>query len=548
MSTTTAAKPKTAIPTGPSLVLFGSADAGKSSLLGAFVQAAESQAGELKGKLQDDSGGLTSLRKAAYADKIPDTTQELTAYPIHFTPAAVPSRPWQAVLYDCSGSVADLYLEGKRPLDDKHPLSQTLLLADTVLLLVDASATPEQLEEHFQEFTKFLHLLEEARGKQADLAGLPVYLVLTKCDLLIETKDTFSQWVQRIEEGKRRIGEKFSEFIAAAPHGPRFGTVRLHLWATAVKRPALADRPAKSHEPYSVAELLRLALESASTFHQRRHRADGRMNLTAAGMSALITFLLLLTGVLVLMQPNEALVKLEDQVRTALPSLAPTSSDLLRGSQDSLDSRLKLLTAIKEHPGFTSLALNLRDAVDQQQGEIASYLQALRDSQAALKLPHLAKNEDELKQFEKLASSFTLPKKHADAWADTRLGKRLKQTQAEYASLQAEATAEEAWIRARIEECRQLTLSGNKLFEKLVTGAKQSPDEADQWFDAVRRHHQLTSRKQPEEPLPGVSRLANEDLRRFQRVQSALDDWRSAKLQLSRVYDNVSLNLKKLSG
>jgi GTP-binding protein EngB required for normal cell division len=548
MPTPTATMPKIATPTGPSLILFGSADSGKSSLLGALVQAAESQGGELKGKLQDDTGGLASLQKAAYADKMPDTTQELTAYPVHFTPTLAPSRPWQAVLYDCSGVAADLYLEGKRPLGDPHPLSQTLLVADTVLLVVAAGLDGDELEKPFQEFTKFLHLLEEARGKQADLAGLPVYLVLTKCDKLAEANDTTSVWIQKIEEAKRRIGEKFRDFISAWPHGPRFGTVRMRVWATAVKRPALGDRPAKSLEPYGVAELFRQALESAATFHQRRHRADGRMNLTAAGMSALITFLLLLSGVLMLMQPNEELVKLEDQVRTALPSLAPTSIDLLRGSQDSLDSRLKLLTAIKEHPGFHDLALNLRDAVDRQQEEIASYSKSLRDSQNEIKLPHLAKNEEELKQFEKQATSFVLPKKYADAWSDTRLGKRLRQTKSEYASLHAAATAEEAWIRANIEECRQLTLAGNKLFEKLVTGAKVNADETDQWFDAIRRHLQLTSRKPPEEPIPGVSRLMNEDLRRFQRVQAALEDWRSAKLQLGRVYDNVNLNLKKLSG
>ena len=548
MSTTTAATPRTATPIGPSLILFGSADSGKSSLLGALVQAAHSQGGELKGALKDDTGGLATLQKAAYADKIPDTTQELTAYPIHFTPTAAPTRPWQAVLYDCSGVAADLYLEGKRPLGDEHPLSQALLLADSVLLLVDSSTSATELEEQFQEFTKFLHLLEEARGQQADLAGLPVYLVLTKCDLLAKPKDTFSQWMQRIEEGKRRIGEKFQDFIAASPHGPRFGTVRLHLWATAVKRPQLGDRPAKALEPFGVAELFRLALESAATFHQRRHRADGRMNLTAAGMSALITFLLLLSGVLALMQPNEELVKLEDQVRTSLPSLAPTSTDLLRGSQDSLDSRLKLLTAIKEHPGFHDLALNLRDAVDKQQDEIASYLQSLRDSQSAIKLPHLAKNEEELKQFEKQSTSFALPKPYADAWNDTRLVKRLKQTQAEYASLRSAASTEETWIRAHIKECKQLTQAGNKLHDKFLMGAKLSPSEADQWFDAIRQHLQLTSRAPAEEPLPGVSRMANEDLRRFQRVQSALDDWRSAKLELSRVYDNVSLYMKKLSG
>ena len=35
--------------------------------------------------------------------------------------------------------------------------------------------------------------------------------------------------------------------------------VHVHLWATAVKRPALAESPAKPREPYGVAELFRQA-------------------------------------------------------------------------------------------------------------------------------------------------------------------------------------------------------------------------------------------------------------------------------------------------
>ena len=49
-----------------------------------------------------------------------------------------------------------------------------------------------------------------------------------------------------------------------------FGRIDLHLMATAVKRPALADATARPREPFGVAELFRHSLLSAKDFRDRR--------------------------------------------------------------------------------------------------------------------------------------------------------------------------------------------------------------------------------------------------------------------------------------
>src|SRR5262249_59500490 len=143
---------------------------------------------------------------------------------------------------------------------------------------------------------QFLHLLEQSRGQRSDIAGLPVYLVLTKCDLLAQKADTAVAWMDRIEERKRQVDKRFKAFLAreagVSPRG--FGRVDLHLWATAVKRPALGDAPARPREPYGVAELFRQCLESARQFHQRRAHAGQRLTwmvgTAIAGLVAILLF------------------------------------------------------------------------------------------------------------------------------------------------------------------------------------------------------------------------------------------------------------------
>ena len=62
----------------------------------------------------------------------------------------------------------------------------------------------------------FLRLLEATRGNRTDIAGLPVYLVLTKCDLLMKPGDGVDAWLERIEECKGQVYQRFKEFLASS--------------------------------------------------------------------------------------------------------------------------------------------------------------------------------------------------------------------------------------------------------------------------------------------------------------------------------------------
>ena len=55
--------------------------------------------------------------------------------------------------------------------------------------------------------------------------------------------------------------------------------------------------------------------------------------------------------------------------------------------------------------------------------------------QEKVKKPYQARDSEEFDRFEKQAKAFKLPPEYAGPWQDTRLAKRLKETQAEYGYL-----------------------------------------------------------------------------------------------------------------
>src|SRR4029079_2543821 len=110
-------------PSALRIVLFGMPDAGKSSLLGALAQAAQTQQNVLNGLLIDKSKRLAELQRRLYDDKPQETLEEVAPYPITVEP--LPARGQEAerasveaVLYDCNGHVANELLGRRKTLGD----------------------------------------------------------------------------------------------------------------------------------------------------------------------------------------------------------------------------------------------------------------------------------------------------------------------------------------------------------------------------------------------------------------------------------------------
>ena len=108
-------------------------------------------------------------------------------------------RRIEVVFIDCDGRVANDLLVRREAVDPNSPqgtLTHEVLQADTLVLVIDASAPAAQVEADFTEFGRFLRVLEQGRGQRTEVGGLPIFLVLTKCDLLAQVDDKALDWIR----------------------------------------------------------------------------------------------------------------------------------------------------------------------------------------------------------------------------------------------------------------------------------------------------------------------------------------------------------------
>ena len=106
--------------------------------------------------------------------------------------------------------------------------------------------------------------MEQRRGDRTDVGGLPVFLVLTKCDRLARPGETTADWLEHIEQRKREVGRplpRLPESAAAPRTSRRASAVSI---CTSGRRPCAGRRwpapPPMPNDPYGVAELFRQCL------------------------------------------------------------------------------------------------------------------------------------------------------------------------------------------------------------------------------------------------------------------------------------------------
>jgi GTPase SAR1 family protein len=492
---------------GPRIVLLGMTGAGKSSLLGALAQAALTQPKDLGGELTDITGGLAELQKGIYDNKQSDTLEEIASYPVTLhAEAMVP-----ATLIDCDGRLAQEYLEGKRSLDERALLSEAIGEADALVLAV-APAEQGQLQRSIDQFSQFLKRFEQRRGRRGDIAGLPVYLVLTKCDLLARKDDTARAWVGRIEEAKRKIANEFRDFTLGAKVVP-FGKIALRLAATSVKQPALLDRPACPREPFGVAELFRQVVGSALAFHVSRSRAQRRLHLAIAGLLGLIAIMALVVTGFYFIRPSPEVAALENSIRAALPSTS--AAQRLR---EPLDQRYHELAKIQDNSGFAGLPSLLQEEVRDAIQEVNVY-QALGKKFYGLKLVRFFKKEDEIQTNSQALDNIILPQ----AWEETQLARRMRQYKSELSALAKDLAAEREWLKKQIEE-------GDRLRRMAIPG-EDSPARQE-W---INKADAFLKRKDLTKDVPHVSNMKLRELYEFPSVNSLRKDYDTIRLRVEQI-------------
>ncbi len=528
-----------------SIVLFGLPAAGKSSLLGALAQAAQAQEHLLNGRLIDVSHGLDELRRRLYDESARRTAEEVVPYPVDFEPFAAESRKSNtsqhvgAVFIDCDGRVANDLLVRRQAIPEDSPegtLAREVNDADTLVLVVDASAPPAQVESDFVEFDRFLRQMEISRSQRADVGGLPVFLVLTKCDLLAQPGDTAADWMERIEQHKRDLDARFRGFLARREQesGPLpFGRLDLHLWATAVKRPALAGTPAKAREPYGVAELFRQCLEQAAAFRGRRRQSGRRLVWTVGAAGGLVALMTALAVGLTVRNFDTQTNSLRDRVQLLRDSDLPSATERLHASPRELRRRAEELRALRSDPQFDSLSADQQQLVRDRLEELEAYLHYL-DRLVQSPRPRDVDNARALREIkEELKTDLAPP---YEAWKDTEAGKLQSDRLQDVEALDTAVERAESWYRDSAAKAENLrTFSGQQ------TGRGTAGVNWDRWTASAQ--NVLHPDYRP--PFTGSSRVPNAattltydaTVLRFKEVVAARADWEAKKRSLQLVLD-----------
>ena len=441
------------------IVLFGMPDAGKSSLLGALMQSAQIQDRILQGRLVDAAHGLAELQRRLYDDRQQETRQEIIPYPIAFEPYGSSSR-LDAVIYDCDGRVANELLAQKKSLvgDAKTgSLAQAVLGADALILTIDASASNEQIEIDFREFVRFLRLLETHRSHVRSVGGLPVYLVLSKCDLLARQPMSRKEWEARIEARRKQVLERFARYLEGNAL-LAFGSLELHVAPTAARRPELTETAAHPREPFGVAELFRDCFRSANEFRRRFDAANRQLKWVLAGVggfmavAASVALFLISTG-----GPVEQPLALIERVEQFQAHEKPLPDRL---NYDVLQRRYNELTALRRDPGFDSLPESKKNYLRIRLDELDAY-QAFVERLSGIPFPERARSLTYLDKIDKdLLNQAAPPFAYEKDWEKTQaVLERQRRTQ------------ESQLIRTSVEELRTFfallkTRADNYLFEK----------------------------------------------------------------------------------
>ncbi|MFO0845822.1 MAG: GTPase domain-containing protein [Gemmataceae bacterium] len=533
------------------LVLFGLPAAGKSSLLGALGQAAKTQEHLLGGKLDDRSHHLTELGRQVYDDVTRQTAEEVVPYPVRYEPlpelkSLFPAR--DAVLLDCDGKAANEILRRRKSLEQDSPegtLAFEMTDADAVILALDASAKPARVEEEFAEFAQFLESMQAARGARAEVAGLPVFLVLTKCDLVAQPGDNAGAWMERIEQRKREVGDRFKAFLAeeqtarqGRPDAPEkkespFGRVELHVWATAIKRPALAGSAAKPREPYGVAELFRQAIAEASVYRARYDRSQRKLMRLVVGAVGLVALMLLTAATMFVVNANTRLAALKMRVEDFRFLDQGGPAEYLRGGPEQLKAKRARLEEVRDDPLFGRLSADDQGFVTGRIEELNAYVPYL-ETMLSLRPLSAEQSEEGLdRALDRLRNELAVPRAE---WADTLAGQIHKERVEGIEALRRAVQAVRNWYLDAADQAGRLWTFGDYT----------DPGGID-WADwAAKAERAVDPERRPPfregDEVPGVPGgvVTFSSVYRYDRVLDARAAWGSQRDRLGRLLNITS--------
>ena len=469
--------------TPPQILLFGHPGSGKTHLLGALLRASQAQPALLGGTVADPTGHLEAIRAAVYdAGNLKASHTEIAAFPVQYrTP-----EPTDFLLIDCDGRAATALLKAADALEARRVtgvVAQAVLRADLLALVVDATLTDDDLNERFEDFLFFLEQVHGRRLRDREVGGLPVFIVLARCDLLAKPSDTTATWEAGVRWHLAKVRRQFEEFVDdqlplegfGTSYLP-FGSVDVEGFATAVRRPSLADAPKPAAEPYGVAELFHDAFSAAAAHRARARSSDKRLKRTVWSVATGVLAMLAGAVAVTVFQPPSADPQLPERVRLFARG-EPAAA--VRLAEPTATRNKRLLASFRADPGFSALPADLQAFVEGRLRESDDY-KAYRAKLAAASAPAEARTLEELDRTRaKLTGELALPAEYT--WGDTDAAKLRDKWLADADLIRAAEAAWHDWYRGLLNRATALTLTPTfggdwrDRVNKLVDDAAQLP-------------------------------------------------------------------------
>jgi hypothetical protein len=516
------------MPRALQILILGEPGSGKTSLLGALAEASATQAEILGGRLTETNPSLEDLRCRIYEGEIPSTEQDLVNYPLQFSSPGGNER-FDVVLTD-TGHKAALDIFSLRKLrTQENAIGNGLFDVDALILAVDSSGP--RLENRLRELAEFLHWLEKARGQDACVGGLPVFVALTRCDLLPGLGQGGAGWLDRIGEGKQQARQALGSFLDRPRNrlGAAFGDLALSLETTATKRPPMKGNEGRSREPFGVAELFGRAIASAGSFRRRANHANRRLGWAVTAAVVLLSAFCL--SIFALLGQKGSSDSETRRLQAALDSFksreAQTPSLRLR---EPLQTHISELADIRHDAAFGRLPQEQKDYLESRLKELREY-KAYKDRLLQLPSPESVRTESELKELQANLAKLEPPPQHQSDWDQT-----------EAAILRTQRMEESRILETGLVELRDAYATFSRRGRDLWSFSGREENKPIAWSEWQAQVQKLLTEtealdRRPGDRLPGSARLTYAALFHFESVAAARTTWEGVRQRLKRVSD-----------
>ncbi len=362
---------------------------------------------------------------------------------------------------------------------DARNVEERVADVDAIVIPLNSSIPSSDYDIHFEEVTGFLQRLAVSRARQFAVAGLPVFLVLTRYEQLTGEAAAYF-------DAKLRVTEATG-----------FGRIALHV------------------RHFSSEELIRQCVQSASRYRSRRTRSRWRLFVTVAGTLGLLLALTAVVAGLIYYRPPGGLGALVADLNSLRLLDDSTAAERLR---EPLKPRLTRLELIRNHLDFEKLSAEDQDFIDDRLAELETYV----DYKTALETVRTAEitTLDELNQAEQRMKELAPPPSYATEWNATEAVQWREGQLRDLTALRSAVKETDDWYRRQIEQLRILE-----------TFAEGKPPDVSAWGEWIRRGGQALAADFPHSDRDAYYA----DAFRFEPVAAARSDYGLARDRFERL-------------